>query len=152
METQAFVFRLKGAHEMSLTEKELSSKNAVFDEWTTKYTQLKTYTQHGIAPARTISADDLVNFKAPDETWLKQTRQQRGRSGPAGKPKESQTESSYTVQFSKTSDLTDVVQALRAGTKATGTSRIISLFIAWEQAGASAPSPWKCASITIKLP
>jgi hypothetical protein len=33
METHAFMFRLKGAHEMSLKEAQLSSKNAVFNEF-----------------------------------------------------------------------------------------------------------------------
>jgi|SoiMetStandDraft_2_1073263.scaffolds.fasta_scaffold207489_1 hypothetical protein len=137
---------------MSLKEQQLASQSAVFNEWIEKHKELKPYAQEGIKPARTIRADDLLGFKAPDETWLSKTRQQRERSGQAGKPVGSQTQSTYTVQFNKASDLTDVVKALTAGANATGTTRMIPLYIAWEQAGTDAPPPSKCASITVKLP
>jgi hypothetical protein len=90
---------------MSLTANQLTNKNAVFNEWIAKYPELKTYTQQGLA--RTLSADDLLGFTAPDAAWLNETKQQRARSGQAGKPTGSQTSSTYTVQFDATSGNAD---------------------------------------------
>jgi hypothetical protein len=130
---------------MSLKEAQLGNQTAVFNEWIAKHQKLKPFTQEGMP--RTIRADDLTGFKKPDETWLSQTRQQRGRVGSA-------TPSTYTVVQFSNNDVTDVVSALQAGKNAKGTTRVIPLHIAWEQAveATNAPAPWKCASITIKLP
>jgi hypothetical protein len=136
---------------MSLKEAHLPHKESVFNEWIAKYKDLKPYTQQGMP--RTLSADDLVGFNAPNEAWLSQTRPQRGRSGGAGKPPESQTPSTYTVQFDATSgtaDKANLLTALKKGQKGgPSATSSISLFIAWEREGASAtaPAPWRCASI-----
>lgn len=134
---------------MSLKEDQLSNKNAIFSEWIANYKELKLYTQQGLP--RTLSADDLVDFKAPPEDWLKETRQQRARSGHAGKPAASQTQSTYTVQFDATTGQTDkenLVRALGKGQKGgPSATSSISLYIAWEQEGAARPANWKCASV-----
>jgi hypothetical protein len=143
---------------MSLKEAQLSNKTAVFNEWITKY-KLETYTQPGMP--RIISENDLMTFKGPDENWLKETRQQRARSGQTGELPDgmkyetsgAQTQSTYTVQFdakSEQKDIERVKDGLQKGINATGTTYNISLFIAWEQSLSNVPAPWKCATFTVK--
>jgi len=90
---------------MSLRVDQLNNKTAVFNEWIAKYPELKTYTQQGLR--RTLSADDLVGFTAPDAAWLEATKPPRTRSRQIGtdqgmrtlSPEPAQTPSAYTVQF-----------------------------------------------------
>jgi hypothetical protein len=132
---------------MSLKEIALtlpSAKDSIFKELIAKNKDLDTYTYPGIP--RTISADDLADFKAPDENWLSKTRPQRARTG-------GQTESTYTVEFDATSGSTDkenLKKALNKGQKGgPSATSSISLFVVWEQAvpNTNAPAPWKCALI-----
>jgi hypothetical protein len=142
---------------MSLREDQLSDANAVFDEWTTKYPFLKTFTQPGIP--RTISAADLIGFTAPDEQWLSQTRPLRSRSRQVGTEPSgmrvqtggAETQSNYTVQFDPTTEQADkanIARGLPKGAQATGTTYQIKLYIAWEHA--DPPPPWNCAKFIVK--
>jgi hypothetical protein len=67
---------------MSLTADKLTNKSAVFNEWIGKYPELKNYTQQGLP--RTLSADDLLGFTAPNAAWREATKPPRARSRQIG--------------------------------------------------------------------
>jgi hypothetical protein len=148
---------------MSLREDQLNNRTAVFNEWIAKYPELNTYTQPGIP--RTLSADDLVGFTAPDAAWLEATKPPRPRSRQIGTDQgmktlsavPAQTPSAYTVQFDAASGNTDkanLMKALGKGQKGgPSATNSISLFIVWVREGVESTvrqtetAPWQCASV-----
>jgi hypothetical protein len=147
---------------MSPTADKLTNKSAVFNEWIAKYPELKNYTQQGLP--RTLLADDLLGFTAPNAAWLEATKPPRARSRQIGtdqgmrtlSPEPAQNPSTYTVQFDAASgnaDKANLVRALQKGQKGEpSATNSISLFVVWLQEGVTSAArqtetaPWKCAS------